>query len=792
MNIRGHKIQAMLDSGAQGNYISPNLVNRLQLPWTQKDEPYRLRTVEGELVDYGHGVVDMETAHLPTTIGGRRHNLKLDITDISTHDVILGIPWLRASNPRVNWRTGQLQWDIPGSESVTEKRVNLTGRNTPSYDTTEAFRIYVITKEPKPVYDERIPEEYRQYGKLFSDELETGLPRHGKWDHEIPLKPGTEPRFHKIYPLNEEKTKALDKYLEENLRKGYIRPSTSPAGFPILFVPKKNGKLRMCVDYRQLNEITVKNRYPLPLIAELQDKLYGAKWFTTLDLKGAYNLIRIKDGEEWKTAFRTKRGLYEYLVMPFGLTNAPASFQTMINDVLREYIDMFVVVYLDDILIFSTTLGQHKEHVHQVLRKLQDANLLVESDKCEFHKQHVKFLGYEITPGFIGMDPDKVKAVREWPHPTNVKEVRAFLGFVNFYRKYVKNFGGIGIPLTDLTKKDQPFVWDQKAKDAFEDIRGRILKEPIHAMPNPTRPFEVETDASDWALGGQLGQRDDEGRLHPVAFYSKKLHGPELNYPIHDKELMAIIEAFKEWKHYLSGTEATVKVYTDHKNLTSFTTTKELNKRQIRWYEFLSEFNFEIIYRKGSENGRADALSRREDLKSPTEVQRAAILRTSDEGTLRLGSQQIDATWKVEPDQEWNQRIRSAYSKDELARNWETNPEVSKEQDMLLFHDRYYVPKELQEELVKEIHEHPLHGHQGVYKTLTRTKRTWNFPRNTESHTGSCKKLRHMQQGQKQSTCALRETSTDTSTRKSMGYSSTGLYCQATTVERTHDKCHLR
>ena len=726
MIIEGHTIQAMLDSGAQGNYISPNLVNRLQLLWKNKDEPYRLRTVEGELVDYGHGIVDMETAPLPTIIGGKRHNLKLDITDISTHNVILGIPWLRASNPRVNWVTGQLQWDTPGSESVNEKRVKVT----PSHDTTKkgALRIYVITKEPKPVHNERIPEEYLQYGKLFSDELETGLPIHGKWDHEIPLKPGTEPRFHKIYPLNEEKSKALDKYLEENLRKGYIRPSTSPAGYPILFVPKKNGKLRMCVDYRQLNEITIKNRYPLPLMAELQDKLYGAKYFTTLDLKGAYNLIRIKDGEEWKTAFRTKRGLYEYLVMPFGLTNAPASFQTMINNVLREYIDMFVVVYLDDILIFSTTLKEHKEHVHQVLRKLQDANLLVESDKCEFHKQHVKFLGYEITPGFIGMDPDKVKAVREWPAPTNVKEVRAFLGFVNFYRRYVKNFGGIGIPLTDLTKKDHPFIWGTKEQAAFEDIRGRILMNPIHAMPNPKRPFEVETDASDWALGGQLGQRDDEGRLHPVAFFSKKLHGPELNYPIHDKELMAIIEAFKEWKHYLSGTEATVKVYTDHKNLTSFTTTKELNKRQIRWYEFLSEYNFEIIYRKGSENGRADALSRREDLKSPTEVQRAAILRTSDEGTLKLGSQQIVATWKVEPDQEWNQRIRSAYSKDEVAMNWETNPGMSKEQDTLLFHERYYVPKELQEELVKELHEHPLHGHQGVYKTLTRTKRTWDFP----------------------------------------------------------------
>ena len=727
MTLGGRNIKAMLDSGAQGNFISPNLVNRLRLPWKQKDEPYRLRSVEGTIVSYAQGWVDMETAHLPTWICGKRHDLTLDVMDIP-NDVILGIPWLRASNPRVNWRTGHLQWDTPGSVSVTEKRVNSKTRDTPSNESKKALRIYVIAKEPKPVRSERIPEEYRRYGKLFSDELETGLPEHSRWDHEIPLKPGSEPRFHKIYPLNEEKTKALDEYLAENERKGYIRPSTSSAGFPILFVPKKNGKLRLCVDYRQLNNITIKNRYPLPLITELQDKLHSAKWFTTLDLKGAYNLIRIKEGEEWKTAFRTKRGLYEYLVMPFGLTNAPASFQTMINDVLREYLDIFVVVYLDDILIFSKTLEEHRGHVHKILQKLEKANLLVEAEKCEFHKQKVKFLGYEIMPGFIGMDPDKIKAVKDWPPPTNVKEVRAFLGFVNFYRRYVKDFGGVAIPLTDLTKKDQSFVWGDKEQEAFDTIKNKMLEEPIHALPDPSKPFEVETDASDWALGGQLAQRDEQGRLHPVAFYSKKLSGPALNYPIHDKELMAIIEAFKEWKHYLSGTTETVKVYTDHKNLTSFTTTKELNKRQVRWYEFLSEFNFEIIYRKGSENGRADALSRREDLKPPTEVQRAAILRETDQGTLQLGSRQVNATWKVEPDQEWIQRIRQAYESDELASNWETNPACSKEQDTILFNSCYYVPKALQDELVKEFHEHPLHGHQGIHKTLTRLRRTWDFP----------------------------------------------------------------
>jgi hypothetical protein len=301
--------------------------------------------------------------------------------------------------------------------------------------------------------------------------LDTGLPEHTKWDHEIPLKPETQPKFNKIYGLNEEQLKALREYLEENLRKGYIRPSTSPAGYPILFVPKKNGKLRLCVDYRQLNDITIKNRYPLPLISELRDRLYGAQWFTKLDLKGAYNLIRIKEGEEWKTAFRTRYGHYEYLVMPFGLTNAPATFQSMINYLLRQYLDIFVVVYLDDILIYSRTLEQHQEHVHKILQILQDANLLVEPEKSQFHTQQVEFLGYTIKPGEIRMEESKISAIRDWPEPSNTKEVRGFLGFVNFYRRFIRDYGKIAIPLTELTKKDKTFEWSNKATEAFKGIK---------------------------------------------------------------------------------------------------------------------------------------------------------------------------------------------------------------------------------------------------------------------------------------------------------------------------------
>ncbi|KAM4061114.1 reverse transcriptase (RNA-dependent DNA polymerase) [Hirsutella rhossiliensis] len=274
--------------------------------------------------------------------------------------------------------------------------------------------------------------------------------------------------------------------------------------------------------------------------------------------------------------------------------------QRMINNVLREHLDIFVVVYLDDILIFSDTLEEHKEHVHKVLRALQNAKLLVEPEKSKFHTQEVDFLGHTISPGEIRMQQDKINSVKEWPTPKNVKDVQSFLGFANYYRRFIKDFGKIATPLHDLTKKEKEFTWDDKANEAFRCIKTTITQEPVLTTFDPERQIELETDASDFALGAQIGQKDDEGRLRPIAFYSKKLHGAELNYPIYDKEFLAIIQAFKEFRHYLLGSKHKIKVYTDHKNISHFATTQQLNGRQIRWAECLSEFDYEIIHRKGT------------------------------------------------------------------------------------------------------------------------------------------------------------------------------------------------
>ncbi|KAM4063982.1 reverse transcriptase (RNA-dependent DNA polymerase) [Hirsutella rhossiliensis] len=746
IQIAGHHVHALLDCGAMGNYVSPRVINRYRLPWRHKKDPYELTNIEGEAFNYNNGIIDMEIDHLDINIQGHDERVDFDIMDIGEHDLVLGLPWLQESNPLINWKTGQLRWnedasfqdqqiwekakfcddlateqderDDRSSKSLRASAIQTKTATEPADTTKSTDKTHVLTntavqpgirhkqnkghnkkirrviatlrkdleqinkelesretssqkKEQSPQDRmKNIPQEYRKYDKLFKEELETGLPEHSQWDHEICLKDGRTPTFHKIYNLNEKQLQTLRDYLDENLRKGYIRTSTSEAGYPVMFVPKKNGKLRLVVDYRRLNDITMKDRTPLPLISELRDRLHGKKWFTALDLKGAYNLIRMKKGHEWMTAFRTKFGLFEYLVMPFGLTNAPATFQRMINNVLREHLDIFVVVYLDDILIFSDTLEEHKEHVHKVLRALQNAKLLVEPEKSKFHTQEVDF-GHTISPGEIRMQQDKINSVKEWPTPKNVKDVQ--------------NCN----TTTRLNEEGKEFTWDDKANEAFECIKTTITQEPVLTTFDPERQIELETDASDFALGAQIGQKDDEGRLRPIAFYSKKLHGAELNYPIYDKEFLAIIQAFKEFRHYLLGSKHKIK---------------------IRWAECLSEFDYEIIHRKGTENGRADASA-----DDPT---------TTQEHLLNMQQRQLNAIFKVNPDEGLTKKIQQAYDKVD----WEPLPVVW--EDGLAKHQgKIFVPEELQDEVIREIHEHPTHGHQGIRRTMERIRRIYDFPR---------------------------------------------------------------
>ncbi|CAI7807806.1 unnamed protein product [Closterium sp. NIES-54] len=344
----------------------------------------------------------------------------------------------------------------------------------------------------------------------------------------------------------------MKKQIEYLLDKGLIRPSTSLYGAPVLFTPKPDGSLHMCIVYRALNKQTIKNKYPIPRIDDLLDQLRGATVFSKLDLRSGYWQIRMADNSIHKTAFRTRYGSYEYLVMPFGLTNAPATFQAEMNHILRPLLDKCVVVYLDDILIYSRDMKQHIKHLRRVFEILRQEKFYVKLSKSEFALKKVQFLGHMVSAQGVHVDPKKIEAVRTWKTPENVKELQQFLGFANYYNQFVPQYAKIVTPLTNLLNKNTPFKWEDVHQQAMEQWKTALTSAPVLILLDPEKDYVIEADTSDQAVGAILMQDQGKG-LQPIAYLSKKLHGAELNYPIHDKEDLAIVTAFKTWRCYLEG-----------------------------------------------------------------------------------------------------------------------------------------------------------------------------------------------------------------------------------------------
>ncbi len=403
----------------------------------------------------------------------------------------------------------------------------------------------------------------------------------------------------------------METYINDSLAAGLIRPSSSPVGAGFFFVAKKDKTLRPCIDYTGLNDITVKNKYPLPLIDSAFSLLHNATVFTKLDLRNAYHLVRIREGDEWKTAFNTHMGHYEYLVMPFGLTNAPAVFQSLVNDVLRDLLDRVVFVYLDNILIFSRSQEDHVNHVRDVLTQLLENKLFVKAEKCEFHVPSVSFLGYIVEKGQLRADPSKVEAVREWPIPTSRKDLQRFLGFANFNRRFIRNYSQVASPLTQLTSNKVSFCWTPAANHAFTLLKDMFTKAPVLIHPDPKQQFVVKVDASDSRVGAVLSQcLPADNKLHPCAFFSRGLSPAERNYDVGNRELLAVVLALQQWRHWLEGAAHPFIIWTDLKNLVYLHTARRLNSCKARWALFLGRFDFTMTYRPGSQNVKPDALSR--------------------------------------------------------------------------------------------------------------------------------------------------------------------------------------
>src|SRR5271170_5838600 len=355
------------------------------------------------------------------------------------------------------------------------------------------------------------------------------------------MKDGFKPKSFKGYNLSPAEQLELDKFLKENLDKGYIRPLQSPMASPFFYVKKKTGDLRPCQDYHYLNDWTVKNAYPLSLISTIMDKLKGMKYFTKLDVRWGYNNIRIREGDEWKAVFKTNRGLFEPTVMFFGMCNSLATFQLMMDNIfIKEIEGGFVIVYMDDILIFVPTKEKLMEYTKIVLQKLRNNDLFLKAKKCEFDKLKLEYLRLVVEEGKISTNPIKVKGFAEWPVPTNVKEVCSFLGFGNFYWKFIGKFSTSAEPLNNLLKKNAIFQWTQQCQESFNELKRQLTSSPVLMMPDQSRPFQIESDASKYASGAVLTQLDSNGDRHPVAFLSKTFNEMERNYEIYDRELLAI------------------------------------------------------------------------------------------------------------------------------------------------------------------------------------------------------------------------------------------------------------
>ena len=774
--LNGHPLNLLIDSGASTNFISIEFIQRHQLSLvTDNVSPTPNSSSQVTLADGSHQTTRGTLEYACLNIGTYTDHIDFTALSLPKYDAILGLAWLHALNPNIDWITGtislrhdgrdhrltantaadlitaatpslnailiepnELLRDIKRKEigsfvlafhdsigekpTVTESHLNSVDSKTVTDNTESNPRLTSDTPTKLDEDSESTLAVLRK--KILNDfkdvfaEPPPGLPPQRAIDHTIDLKPDAKPEARPIYSMSQPELEVLNKTLVELETAGHIRPSKSPWGAPVLFVKKKDGTLRMCVDYRALNNHTIKNRYPLPRIDELFDRLIGARYFTKLDLRSGYHQIRIDEKDIEKTAFRCRYGHYEYLVMPFGLTNAPATFMHLMHQVLRSFLDTFVIVFLDDILIYSRTLSEHLRHVTEVLKTLRDNKLFAKESKCEIVQLQVEFLGHRVDRDGLHMMDEKLDAIRDWPTLTNIADVRSFLGLCGFYRRFIKDFSKIASPLTELLHKDAPFVWGEPQRLAFEALKSAMCSRPILIIPDPKKPFVVCTDASGYAVGATLSQDIDNGRgLLPVAFMSKKMSDAERNYSVHEQEMLAIVLAITMWRHYLHGNRFTVRVLTDHNSLQYFMTQPNLSRRQTRWMEMLAEYDFTIEYQPGTKNVVADALSRRPDHRadgSKTSVPQLTLTESS-----------------VSFNDDITDRIKQGYAHDNMCSKVLATPSryteytIDSSTGLIHFNGRTVIPNDasIKSLILRECHDAATSGHLGAAKTLELAKR---------------------------------------------------------------------
>ncbi|RVW67114.1 Retrovirus-related Pol polyprotein from transposon 17.6 [Vitis vinifera] len=519
------------------------------------------------------------------------------VTDsVVDFDVILGMDWLASYHASVDYFEKMVTFSIPGQPkfSFEGKHVDrpLLGKHTHSKGVLMSFQRICLACHQRE-----------------------------RWSYHR-LVPGTGPMSKAPYRIAPVELKELKVQLQELLDKGFIRPSVSPWGAPVLFVKKKDGSRRLCIDYRELNKVTVRNKYPLPRIDDLFDQLQGACVFSKIDLQSGYHQLRVRGEDVPKTAFRTRYGHYEFLVMPFGLTNAPATFMDLMNRVFKPYLDQFVVVFVDDILVYSRSREEHEGHLSIVLQTLRDKQLYAKLKKCEFWLDRISFLGHVVSNDGISVDPGKVDVVANWRRPSTVTEIRSFLGLAGYYRRFIEGFSKIALLLTKLTQKGVKFEWSDDCECSFQELKNRLVSAPILTIPSGSGGFVVYSDASHQGLGCVLMQH---GRV--VAYASRQLKPYE---------------------------RTTLLMIWNHKSLKYLFSQKELNMRQRRWIELLKDYDCIIQYHPGKANVVADALSRKSvgSLAAIRGCQRQFLeeLRSLQVHFRVMGLEALVANFRVQPD----------------------------------------------------------------------------------------------------------------------------------------------
>ena len=720
----------IVDSGSCVNAVSREATKRLGLATTPHPIPYKVSWINGTALSVTH------QCEVPLKMSTYAETVLCDVVPMKIGSLILGRPWLfdhdaalagRANTCSFLFDGRRILWHpspTPLSTRVPPKPTSplavtnggIFARQLAEEIDDSPFCFALALDNPSETIPPPAPdtpemlELMAEFGEVFPVELLAELPPKRGIEHAIDLVPGTSLPNLPHYRLDPKRYEELHRQVQELLVKGLIRESMSPCAVPALLAPKKDGTWRMCCDSRAINKITVKYRFPIPRVQDLFDQMAGATIFSKIDLRSGYHQVRIRPGDEWKTAFKIKDGLFEWNVMPFGLSNAPSTFQRLMNEVLRPFIGKFVVVYFDDILIFSGSRVDHVQHLRHVCTALRREKLYAHPKKCCFFMSEVSFLGFIISAHEVSADPEKITAITTWPRPATVHDVRSFMGLATFYRQFVPSFSGVAAPITDLIGCD-PFEWTAAAEEAFERLKCLMTRAPVLRLPDFNRVFEVACDASGVGVGGVLSQ---EG--HPVEFYSQKLNDVQRRYPNYDREFYAIIQSLCHWRHYLLPKEFVL--FSDHDALKNLHDQKKISDRHARWIEYMQDFVFVIRHKKGKDNAVADALSRRTH--DDAHVHRLLLLTTIERRV--TGFEQVRDGYNDCPD---FGKIVEALQQGPTTEY----PEYTMTHGFLFCQRRLCVPRtSLRDFFMWEAHAGGLSGHFGRNKTIAAMERHFYWP----------------------------------------------------------------